>query len=78
VPEVAFEIEKQGAGITINYDKHELIGAIVKILTNDEVYRQCRQKALEFASKYTWENVFDDAFKHVLVDIVNGNSRVNS
>jgi len=73
VPEVAFEIEKRGAGIAINHDKHELIGAIVKILTNDEVYRQCRQKALEFASKYTWENVFDDAFKHVLVDIVNGN-----
>lgn len=73
VPEVAFEIEKRGAGIAINYDKHELIGAIVKILTNDEVYRQCRRKALEFASKYTWDNVFDEALKHVLVDMMNSN-----
>lgn len=73
VPEVAFEIEKRGAGIAINYDKHELIGAIVKILTNDEVYRQCRQKALEFASKYTWDNVFDEALKHLLVKYDNSN-----
>ena len=67
VPEVAFEIEKRGAGIAINYDKHELIGAIVKILTNDEVYRHCRQKALEFACEYAWEKIFDEAFKHLLV-----------
>jgi glycosyltransferase involved in cell wall biosynthesis len=67
VPEVAFEIEKRGAGIAINYDKQELIGAIVKILTNDEVYRQCRQKALEFAGEYAWEKIFDEAFRRVLV-----------
>lgn len=67
VPEVAFEIEKRGAGIAINYDKHELIDAIVKILTNDEVYRQCRQKVKKFACDYTWGKIFDEAFRCVLV-----------
>ena len=66
VPEVALEIEKWGAGIAINYNKHELIDAIVKLLINDEIYRQCRQKALEFASKYTWDDIFYKAFNQML------------
>ena len=66
VPEVAFEIEKWGAGIAIDYNKHELIDAMVKLLTNDEIYRQCRQKALEFASKYTWDDIFYDTFNRML------------
>ena len=66
VPEVAFEIEKRGAGIVIDYNKHELIDAIVKLLTNYEMYCQCRRKALEFASEYTWDNIFFKAFNQIL------------
>ncbi len=66
VPEVAFEIEKEGAGIAIKYDKDELVDAIVKLLTNDDLYRQYRLKALEFASKYTWADVFYEAFNRML------------
>jgi glycosyltransferase involved in cell wall biosynthesis len=69
VPEVAFEIDKWGAGIAIDYDKHELVDAIIKLLINDEVYCQCRQKALEFASKYTWDDIYYGAFNQMLTAI---------
>lgn len=66
VPEIAFEIEKRGAGIAINYDKHELANAIIKLLTDDELYRQCRKNALKFAAEYTWTNIFYNAFSQIL------------
>jgi glycosyltransferase involved in cell wall biosynthesis len=66
VPEVAFEIEKEGAGIAINYDKGELADAVVKLLTNDDLYRHYRLKALEFASKHTWDDVFYKALNEVV------------
>jgi len=67
VPEVAFEIEKEGAGLAVKYDKDELADAVVKLLTNEDLYRKCRMKALEFASKYTWDDVFYEALSKVLV-----------
>jgi glycosyltransferase involved in cell wall biosynthesis len=67
VPEVAFEVEKCGAGIAINYNTHELIDAVLKLLTNDEMYHQCRQRAAEFASKYMWDDIFYEALNHILI-----------
>jgi glycosyltransferase involved in cell wall biosynthesis len=66
VPEVAGEIEKAGAGIAIKYDKDELADAVVKLLTDDDLYRQCRLKAIEFASKHTWDEVFRKALNQVI------------
>jgi glycosyltransferase involved in cell wall biosynthesis len=67
VPEVALEIEKEGAGIAIKYDKTELVDAVVKLLTSDDLYRQYRLKALEFATKYTWDDVFYEALNKALL-----------
>jgi len=66
VPPVAFEIEKWGAGIVISYNKSELIDAVVELLTNDELYSRCRQESLAFASAYTWDNVFFNAFNQII------------
>jgi glycosyltransferase involved in cell wall biosynthesis len=66
VPEVALEIEKRGAGIAIKYDKQDLSDALVRLLTDDNLYRKCRSNALDFASTYTWDNVFCQAFNQVL------------
>ena len=65
VPEVAFEIEKSGAGIVIKYDKNELINAIMRLLTDDELYQRCREKAIEFAQKNSWENIYSKALGYV-------------
>jgi glycosyltransferase involved in cell wall biosynthesis len=74
VPEVAFEIEKAGAGIAIKYDKEQLTTAVVKLLTDDDLYRQCRLNAIEFASKHTWEEVFRKAFNKVIAESKNESS----
>jgi glycosyltransferase involved in cell wall biosynthesis len=66
VPEVAGEIEKAGAGIAIKYFKDELAAAVVKLLTDDDLYRQYRLKAIEFASKHTWDEVFRKALNEVV------------
>jgi glycosyltransferase involved in cell wall biosynthesis len=63
VPKIAFEIEKAGAGIAINYSQEELNGALIKMLTDDSSYKEYRQNAITFAAKYDWQNIFEGAFK---------------
>lgn len=65
VPWIAEEVEKRKMGIAINYDKKELIDAVVKLLNDDEFYTMCRENALEFASKLSWDSIYDRAFKEI-------------
>lgn len=62
VPQVAHDIEKRGSGIVINYDKEALANAIIRLLTDDNLYATCRRNAIEFASEHEWSGIFDKAF----------------
>lgn len=62
VPWIAKEIEEKPMGITINYDKKELVNAIVKLLNDDEFYERCKENAKTFASELSWDNIFGKAF----------------
>ncbi len=62
VPPAAREIAENRAGIVIDYDKHELADAVVRILADDELFREFRQNAVNLASKYSWVDVFSRAF----------------
>ena len=44
------------------YDKDELIRALQILLTDDDLYKEFRKNAIELASKYDWEDVFNNAF----------------
>lgn len=59
---IAREIEKNKAGIAINYDKGELVKATVRLLTDDELFESCRKNAIRFASKLDWAKIYDKAF----------------
>lgn len=74
VPEVAFKIEEKGAGIAINYDKDDFTNAMFTLLTEDDVYLQYRQRALDFASEYTWDNIFSKAFVQILLQKSRGST----
>lgn len=61
VPPIAIEIAKREAGIVINYNKEELINATVKLLTDVNLYNRMRQNAIQFASEFQWDQIFQKA-----------------
>lgn len=66
VPQVAYEIEAKRSGIAINYDREELVKAIIELLTNKKKLLQFRRNAIKMAEKYRWDKVFNNAFKKTL------------
>ncbi|MDI6892105.1 MAG: glycosyltransferase [Actinomycetota bacterium] len=66
VPPIAKEIEENGAGLVINYDRKELTEAVVKLLTDEKLFKLCRENAIELASKYAWNDIFTKAFRETM------------
>jgi len=69
VPPSAAEMEREGAGIVINYDREELAEAILKLLSDDEFYRQCRENAINLAQRYRADRVFPAAFQRMGIEV---------
>jgi len=68
VPPISAEIERVGAGIVIDYDKRQLADAILKLLSDDEFYRRCRENAITLAHQYAADVVFPAAFKRMGIE----------
>lgn len=66
VPQIAYEIKEKRAGLLVNYNKREITEAIVKLLTNDRLYKEMRREAIKLASSYTWERIFVKALRETL------------
>lgn len=66
VPEIAYEVEKQKAGIAINYSQSELVDALVLLLTDDRLLKQLKENAIELACRYSWEKIFSEALQQYL------------
>jgi len=64
-PETASEIRESEAGLVIRYDKHELAEAVVRLLTDVELFKRCNVNAVEVAYKYEWSKIFDRAFHKI-------------
>jgi len=63
VPQIADEIDKNRAGFAINYNKDEFVNAVVNLLSDDQLYKECRENALKLASKYSWDRIFTEALE---------------
>lgn len=66
VPDFANEIEMKTLGVAINYDVGELEEAIVKLLTDDEFYKKCRDNVLKYAANITWDYTYGRTFSRTL------------
>lgn len=66
VPAIAFEIEKRKCGIAIDYDKRQLVSAVVKLLINKTTLMNYRKNAYKMGKEYRWDKVFANAFKQSL------------
>lgn len=67
VPRVAFEIEKEKCGFAINYEKNELMDAMIKFLTDDGLLKSYRDNTERLAEKYRWNRIFEKALNHKLL-----------
>jgi len=68
VSPIAAEIEAAGAGIVIDHEKEQLAEAILKLLTNDDFYRRCRDNAINLAQQYRADKVFPAAFRRMGIE----------
>lgn len=63
VPEIVLEIEEKRAGFAVNYNKGEIAEAMIKLLTDDELWQQCRENIRQLAIKYDYRKIHDEAFR---------------
>jgi glycosyltransferase involved in cell wall biosynthesis len=69
VAPIAVEIEREGAGIVIDYDKEQLAGAILRILSDDKFYRRCRENAINLAQQYRADRIFPSTLRRMGVEV---------
>jgi glycosyltransferase involved in cell wall biosynthesis len=62
VPELAAEIHKKKAGFAINYDRKEMADTMLRLLTDDELWRKYRNNISQFADRYNYIKLYDEAF----------------
>lgn len=62
---ISEEVEKHGAGIVIDYDKRQLVDAIMKLLTNDEFCSQCSANSVDLVRNFRSEVVYSQALSRV-------------
>lgn len=66
VPDIAYEIRSEEAGIAIHYTTEEFVQAVVKIMTDDAFFESCRTNAVRLGEKYDWTRIFTEAFQNTL------------
>lgn len=62
VPWIAEEIEKRQMGIAINYNRDELVDAVVRLLTESDFFEKCKKNAIKYASQLNWDHIYNTAF----------------
>lgn len=55
----AREIDKRKCGILVEYDVHAATQALMKLLSDDQLYKKYRKNALLYAQKLDWRIIFD-------------------
>jgi glycosyltransferase involved in cell wall biosynthesis len=66
VPDIAVDIEREAAGLVIDYDKTQLARAVLTLIEDRRLYKRLQQNALNFASRFEWNRIFDEAFNPIL------------
>ena len=67
VPHIAKEIEKSNAGILVQWDSNDIAKNINYLLDNPEILLQYKKNAIKMATKYTWNALFNDLFRKMLL-----------
>ena len=68
VSPIAAEIESADAGVIIEYDKEQLVDALLKLLSDDDFYGRCRENAITLAEQYRVDRVIPAAFERMGIE----------
>lgn len=60
---IANEIQENKVGFSINYEEKELVNAIENLLKSDETLKTYKNNSINFAKRYTSDNIFGKAFQ---------------
>lgn len=56
-------IEKNHAGVTIDYKVDEMVKAAIRLFTEKDFYQSCKVNTKPIVAEYTWNNIMRDAWK---------------
>lgn len=58
------DVEKNGCGIIVDYDKDDIAKAIIKLIKDERMFKKYRNNCLQYMKNYDWELIFDRVFKN--------------
>lgn len=64
-PAISQMIYRRNMGIVINYGKEDLTDAVVKLMTDDNLYLICKKNAEEFILELDWNRIFGTALEEI-------------
>jgi hypothetical protein len=62
ITELATEIHEKRAGFAVNFNRKEIVDAMLKLLTDDELWHEYRKNIGRLAEKYDYVNLYNEAF----------------
>lgn len=62
VPWIAEAIATHPMGACVPYDAEALADAVVRLMSDGELYARCRANARRFTENLSWEKIYNDAF----------------
>lgn len=61
IPYNAKDIQKNGCGILVDYTSNEVEVAVVRLLSDKQMLVNYKRNALQYASQFDWQKIFDKA-----------------
>lgn len=65
VPPLGKELESYGSAIIAKDNKDDLAKAIIKILSDEDLYKKYRNRAIEYGKNNTWQNTYKKALEQM-------------
>jgi len=68
VPDISLDVKKHKLGFVVNEEnlQDEFVKYSLKLIGNPDLYKECRNNALKYASNYDWDAIYDKSLKRVI------------
>lgn len=70
IPPMGREAEKNGAGIVVKDNVGQLADAVIKVFSNESLYKKMRENAIKAAKDNTWENSYTNALRDMGITVL--------